>query len=140
MDRLGDFSVAERLPIAFGNGSDRRLHRYVLIGANSEDLAGLLAPVENRRLIRRAVGAHRRDFLALGHVALAGLHELEIARRRSRVSFAKLIAGDKAEFGDMPDHRHVALLAFVGVMRVAFLRHDLRRVDVECVGCAVVLP
>ena len=41
MDRLGDFSVAERLPIAFGNGSDRRLHRYVLIGANSEDLAGL---------------------------------------------------------------------------------------------------
>ena len=26
MDRLGDFAVAKRLPLAFGNGRDRRLH------------------------------------------------------------------------------------------------------------------
>src|SRR5665647_2915324 len=30
MDRLGDFAVAKRLPLAFGNGRDRRLDRRVL--------------------------------------------------------------------------------------------------------------
>jgi hypothetical protein len=42
----------------------------------------------------RTIGAHCRDLLCLGHVAFASLHEFEIARRRSRVAFAKFIAGD----------------------------------------------
>ena len=57
MDRLGDLSVAERFPIAFWNAGDRRLHRRVLIRANREKLANHFAPIEDRRLIGRAVCA-----------------------------------------------------------------------------------
>jgi hypothetical protein len=109
----------------------------VLIGADRKDLAGLLAIIEDRRLISRAVGAHRHDLLALGHVALAGLNKFEVPRRRSRVALAEFVAYDEAEFGDMPDHWHITFLAFVCVMRLALLGHDLRRVDVERVRCAI---
>lgn len=50
------------------------------------------------------------------------------------------MAGDEAQFGDVADHRHVAFLALVRVMRLAFIGGDLRRVDVERVVLAVVLP
>ncbi len=50
------------------------------------------------------------------------------------------MADDETQFGDMPDHWHVAFLALVGVMRLALLRHDLRRVDVERVGRSIVAP
>ena len=129
MDRLGDLSVAERFPIAFWNAGDRRLHRRVLIRANRENLAGHFAPVEDRRLIGRAVRANGHDPFALWHVAFAGLQKLEVPCRRRGVAFAKLMADHDAKFRDMPDHRHVALLALVGVMGLVLFRDDLRCVD-----------
>jgi hypothetical protein len=92
MNCLGDLPVAELFLIACGNNRDRRLHRRVLICTDRKDLAGLLAIIEDRRLISRAVGAHRHDRLALGHVALAGLNKFEVPRRRSRVALAEFVA------------------------------------------------
>ena len=138
MDRLGDLSVAERFPIAFWNAGDRRLHRRVLIRANRENLAGHFAPVEDRRLIGRAVRANGHDPFALWHVAFAGLQKLEVPCRRRGVAFAKLMADHDAKFRDMPDHRHVALLALVGVMGLVLFRDDLRCVDIERVVDAFV--
>ncbi len=59
---------------------------------------------------------------------------LQVPRRRSRVAFAKRVADDETCFRDMPYHRHVALLALIGVTSLTFFRHDLRRVDVERVA------
>ena len=73
MDRLGDFSVAKRLPLAFRNSRDHGLDRHVLIRPDCKDLVGFLAIIEDIRLIRCAVGAHGPNLLALGHVAFARL-------------------------------------------------------------------
>ena len=41
------------------------------------------------------------------------------------------MADHDAKFRDMPDHRHVALLALVGVTGLVLFRHDLGCVDIE---------
>jgi hypothetical protein len=46
------------------------------------------------------------------------------------------MADDETCFRYMPHHRHVALLALVGDVRLTFCRHDLRRIDVERVAGA----
>jgi len=64
----GDFTVAELLPLALGNGRDRRLHPRVLIRADHEDLAGFLAPIEDRSLSARTVPIRLPKGMAPSHV------------------------------------------------------------------------
>ncbi len=59
-NRLRDFYITKLLPLAFGNGHDRRLHRRILIRADRKDCVGFLTIIEDRCLIHRAVGAHGR--------------------------------------------------------------------------------
>ena len=113
MDRLGDFSVTKRLPLAFRNGRDRDLDRRVLICPDRKDLVGFLAIIEDIRLIRCTVGAHGLNPLALGHVAFAGLHKLQVPGRRSRIAFSEFVVDDQTVFRYMPHHRHVTLLALI---------------------------
>lgn len=49
------------------------------------------------------------------------------------------MADHKPKFGNMSDERHIALLALIGVARLAHLRDDLRRIDVERVSRAIIL-
>jgi len=56
---------------------------------------------------------------------------LQVPGCRSRVAFAELMVDGQAGFCDMPDHRHVTLLALVGVTSLPLFCHDLRRIDVE---------
>src|SRR6516225_8482267 len=131
MDRFGDFSISKRLPLAFRNGRDHGLDRRVLIRPDRKDLVGFLAIIEDIRLIRCTVGAHGLDPPALGHLAFAGLHELQVPGRRSRIAFSEFVVDDQTVFRDMPHHRHVTLLALIAVTSLTLFRHDLRRIDVE---------
>jgi hypothetical protein len=126
--------------VALGNTCNRRPHRRSLIGANRKNLAARLAIIEDRRLIGRTVSTHHCDLLALGQIARAGLQEFEVARRRGGVALAELVTRHNAEFGDVADHRHVAPLALIRSLRLAFFRHNLRRVDVERIVSALITP
>ena len=97
-------------------------------------------PIEDRRLMRRAVGANRRDRLTDGHVAFTGLHEFEIARRRCCVAFAKIPGrrqGRVRRYG-LPSACSPSRLCKCNAPRVFPRRSASRR----CRACAylVVLP
>jgi hypothetical protein len=79
-------------------------------------------------------------FLPFGMAGVTILHELQVPGLRRDIALAELMADDEAEFSYMPDHRHIALLAFVGPFGIALLRDDLRRVDVERERSPFVLP
>jgi hypothetical protein len=138
VDRLGNFAVSKRLPIAFRNSCNHGPDRSVLIRPDRKDLVGRLAIIEDIRLIRCTVGAHGLNPLALGHLAFAGLHKLQVPGRWSRIAFSEFVVDDQTVFRDMPHHRHVTPLALVAVTSLTLFRHDLRRIDVECeVGALV---
>jgi hypothetical protein len=122
----GDFNLAERLPLTLGNARDRRLHRSVLIPADREGLAGFLAPIEGRSVIRRTVGTDGADPLVQGHGAFAKFcrnsgFPAAGATLRSRNSWPMT----RTCFRYTPHHRHVTILALVIVPSLELFRHDL---------------
>jgi hypothetical protein len=96
-----------------------------------EALFLVFAGIEDRRLIRRAIGPHRHNPLALGHLLLARADEFQIARRRRRVAFTEFLPDDQAILGQRTHQRHVAFLSLIGPLRRLLLGHDLRRTDVQ---------
>ena len=72
--------------------------------------------------------------VSLGQARFARLDEFEVLRRRGDVPFPELVVDHDTRFGQVTDHRHLALFSFVRDVCGLLLGHDLRGVPV--LACA----
>jgi hypothetical protein len=115
----------------FGNLGNGLQGRGIQPSANGEGLAGVFAVIEHVGLVTGGVEANVGNAVSLGQARFARWDEFEVLRRRGDVAFPELVVDHDTRFGQVTDHRHIALFSFVRDVCGFLLGHDLRGVPVQ---------
>ncbi len=91
----------------------------------------VFAVIEHVGLVAGGVEANVGNAVSLGQARFARLDEFEVLRRRGDVPFPELVVDHDTRFGQVTDHRHLALFSFVRDVCGLLLGHDLRGVPVQ---------